>query len=294
MNAETSKTTTCTGIVLTGVGTGPIIRGPWHRACPTELIARAWRTMESCWSASIRSASCLDCRTHWRMRAGRCKRDSPLPRWVMGAPGASVAVQADPQLICQRCLKGFVFKVAADSEIEFASSEADAPADSPREIYLMDNGSVSLRELAEEELLLALPLVAVCSTAEICGRGAGAREEVAAIRRFAGFVEENLRLGQTTHGSSKKQKDPIQARHAPLTFRATGTCGVDRREERRDAFAPSHFPGWILSRQKGAADQGRCGSRGRIDRKFRAAIQCRSKAASNAPCLRRSILPSTP
>jgi uncharacterized protein len=86
-----------------------------------------------------------------------------------GRAGASVAVQADPQLICQRCLKGFAFKVAADSEIEFASSEADAPADSLREIYLMDDGSVSLRELAEEELLLALPLVAVCST-EICGR----------------------------------------------------------------------------------------------------------------------------
>ncbi|HMD28663.1 MAG TPA: YceD family protein [Steroidobacteraceae bacterium] len=87
-----------------------------------------------------------------------------------GRAGASVAVQADPQLICQRCLKGFEFKVAADSEIEFASSEADAPADSPREIYLMDNGAVSLRELAEEELLLALPLVAVCSTPPICGR----------------------------------------------------------------------------------------------------------------------------
>jgi uncharacterized protein len=87
-----------------------------------------------------------------------------------GRAGASVAVQADPQLICQRCLKGFAFKVAADSEIEFASSEADAPADSPREIYLMNDGTVSLRELAEEELLLALPLVAVCSTPENCGR----------------------------------------------------------------------------------------------------------------------------
>ena len=84
--------------------------------------------------------------------------------------GASVAVQAVPQLICQRCLKGFAFKVAADSQIEFASSEAEAAAESPREIYLMDDGSVSLRELAEEELLLALPLIAVCSTPENCGR----------------------------------------------------------------------------------------------------------------------------
>lgn len=85
-----------------------------------------------------------------------------------GRAGARVAVQADPQLICQRCLKGFAFKAAAESEIEFAGSEADAPTDSPREIYLMEDGLVSLRELAEEELLLALPLVAVCSTPEVC------------------------------------------------------------------------------------------------------------------------------
>jgi uncharacterized protein len=87
-----------------------------------------------------------------------------------GRAGASVAVQAVPQLICQRCLKGFAFKVAADSQIEFAGSEADALPESPREMYLMDGGSVSLRDLAEEELLLALPLIAVCSTPENCGR----------------------------------------------------------------------------------------------------------------------------
>ena len=87
-----------------------------------------------------------------------------------GRAGARVAVQADPQLICQRCLQGFAYTVAGESEIEFVSSEADAPADSPRETYLTDGGSVSLRELAEEELLLALPVVAACSTPQTCGR----------------------------------------------------------------------------------------------------------------------------
>jgi len=84
--------------------------------------------------------------------------------------GARVAVRADAQLICQRCLQGFAFTVAGDSEIEFVSSEADAPADSQREIYLMEEGLVSLRELAEEELLLALPVAAACSTPQTCGR----------------------------------------------------------------------------------------------------------------------------
>ena len=78
--------------------------------------------------------------------------------------GATISIEAAPQLVCQRCLMGFAFPVAVSSEIEFASSESAAPADSPREIYLMSNGLVSLRELAEEELLLALPVIAACTT----------------------------------------------------------------------------------------------------------------------------------
>jgi uncharacterized protein len=93
-----------------------------------------------------------------------------------GRAGARVAVRADAQLICQRCLQGFAFTVAGDSEIEFVSGEADAPADSPREIYLMEQGLVSLRELAEEELLLALPVVAACSTPQTCGRAPALEE----------------------------------------------------------------------------------------------------------------------
>ena len=84
--------------------------------------------------------------------------------------GANVAVRANPQLVCQRCLQGFELPVTGDSEIEFVMSEAGTRADSPREIYLMDEGTVSLRELAEEELLLALPVIASCSAPETCGR----------------------------------------------------------------------------------------------------------------------------
>jgi uncharacterized protein len=93
-----------------------------------------------------------------------------------GRVGATVAVQAMPWLVCQRCLQGFELPVASDSEIEFVTSEAEAPAESPREIYLMDAGTVSLRELAEEELLLALPVIASCSTPEGCGRAPSAEE----------------------------------------------------------------------------------------------------------------------
>lgn len=77
-----------------------------------------------------------------------------------GRPGATVAVEAMPQLRCQRCLQGFAFAAAGRSEIEFSSGPGEA-ADSEREVYAMVDGQVSLRELAEEELLLALPIVAM-------------------------------------------------------------------------------------------------------------------------------------
>ncbi|HEY2677732.1 MAG TPA: YceD family protein [Steroidobacteraceae bacterium] len=105
-----------------------------------------------------------------------------------GSAGATVSVQATPHLVCQRCTQGFEFSVASESEIEFAASEAEAPADSPREIYLMDEGSVSLREMAEEELLLALPIVTACSTPETCGRTPSPIQEPK-TRPFAGLQD---------------------------------------------------------------------------------------------------------
>jgi uncharacterized metal-binding protein YceD (DUF177 family) len=87
-----------------------------------------------------------------------------------GRAGATVAVEACPQLICQRCLHGFAYSAAGSSEVEFSDGPTAGAQDSQREIYATEEGLVSLRDLAEEELLLALPLVAVCSTPQTCGR----------------------------------------------------------------------------------------------------------------------------
>ena len=87
-----------------------------------------------------------------------------------GRAGATVTVEAAPQLVCQRCLQGFAFAAAGSSEIEFSSGSAAGSADSQREVYATEDGRVSLRELAEEELLLALPIVAACETPQTCGR----------------------------------------------------------------------------------------------------------------------------
>ena len=66
-----------------------------------------------------------------------------------------------PHLVCQRCLQGFAFAAAGNSEIEFSSSLAAGSDDPQREVYAVIDGLVSLRDLAEEELLLALPIVAM-------------------------------------------------------------------------------------------------------------------------------------
>jgi len=87
-----------------------------------------------------------------------------------GRAGATVTVEAVPQLVCQRCMQGFAFAAGGSSEIEFSSGSAAGSVDSQREVYAMEDGRVSLRELAEEELLLALPIVAACDTPQTCGR----------------------------------------------------------------------------------------------------------------------------
>jgi uncharacterized protein len=86
-----------------------------------------------------------------------------------GRSGARVEVRAAPVLICQRCMQGFAFPVAGGSNVEFADDEAAVATDSERELFGTRGGLVSLRELAEEELLLALPVAPVCSTPLTCG-----------------------------------------------------------------------------------------------------------------------------
>jgi uncharacterized protein len=108
-------------------------------------------------------------------------------------PGASVSVQAVPRLTCQRCMQAFAFPVAGSSEVEFAA-DAERPGGPQREVYQTRAGLVSLRDLAEEELLLALPIAPACSVPDSCGNAPAfeatgeAREDEDAMRRpFAGL-----------------------------------------------------------------------------------------------------------
>ena len=101
-----------------------------------------------------------------------------------GRIGAHVTVEATPAVVCQRCLQAFALPIDGGSEIEFATGEsrADVPLDdSERELVEMKHGLASLRELAEEEMLLALPIAPACDTPLTCGKApscaSGQRDE---------------------------------------------------------------------------------------------------------------------
>jgi uncharacterized protein len=113
-----------------------------------------------------------------------------------GGAGARVAIRAEPRLVCQRCVQGFAYPVSGGSEIEFTQDER---SDSEREYFEVDGGMVSLRELAEEELLLALPIAPVCSKPQNCGNapsidmGATGREESDETRRPFSALQDLLK-----------------------------------------------------------------------------------------------------
>jgi uncharacterized protein len=120
-------------------------------------------------------------------------------RTPLGRAGARVAVSAEPRLVCQRCLQDFAFPVSGGSEIEFAAGDEASAADSEREPFRADGGWVSLKDLAEEELLLALPVAPFCIAPQGCGRAPGlaARTErsgeSAGMRRPFGGLKDLLK-----------------------------------------------------------------------------------------------------
>jgi len=66
--------------------------------------------------------------------------------------------------------------MAAESFETLATSASKPVALGTGPVAVMNDGTVSLRELAEEELLLALPAIASCNTPESCGQAPAPEE----------------------------------------------------------------------------------------------------------------------
>lgn len=121
-----------------------------------------------------------------------------------GRAGARVEIRAAPRLRCQRCLQGFALPISIGSQVEFAAQADAAPTDEERELVQAEAGRISLRALAEEELLLALPIAPACAAPQSCGNapgGAAAADEDAdlvVMRRPFGALEDLLKKRDRT------------------------------------------------------------------------------------------------
>jgi uncharacterized protein len=105
--------------------------------------------------------------------AGSIDASFAFSKMPSGRAGAHVAISAAPVLTCQRCMQGFALPISGGSDVEFTSDEAGTASDEDHELVHAAGGRVSLRELAEEELLLALPFAPACDTPLTCGRAEG-------------------------------------------------------------------------------------------------------------------------
>lgn len=96
---------------------------------------------------------------------------------VDGTPAGVLRLQAGVTLECQRCLRPVRRTVESESQLAFVAQEdATLPAD--HEPVVGDPRRVDLAALVEEELLLAVPLIARHAPGEECGlpAQAGSRE----------------------------------------------------------------------------------------------------------------------
>jgi uncharacterized protein len=90
---------------------------------------------------------------------------------VLGVPVASIAVTADLRLVCQRCMQAMDWPVESRSRVALVHdlAAADRLPDGLESI-IVENDRVSVRDLVEEELLLALPVVPKCEAGDTCSR----------------------------------------------------------------------------------------------------------------------------
>jgi uncharacterized protein len=112
-----------------------------------------------------------------------------------GGPRVDVTVAGTVEILCQRCLLPFSFPIHAHTELELVPPEAADRPGAEREMAVMQDGVASLRELAEEELLLALPVAPACGMPETCGRaptgaaGAGRPVHEETVRPFSALQD---------------------------------------------------------------------------------------------------------
>jgi uncharacterized protein len=90
-----------------------------------------------------------------------------------GQAVADLDVSAQPEVVCQRCMQSMRWPMEVKSRIALVSDYAAADrVPEGLEVFLVEAESVSVRDLVDEEILLALPHVARHAEGSECADGA--------------------------------------------------------------------------------------------------------------------------
>ena len=87
------------------------------------------------------------------------------------------AVAASVKLECQRCLQPAALELAADVELTVVGSDAEAAEQETEALVCQEGERVSVATLVEDELILALPVVALHPPGPACSVAAEYSEE---------------------------------------------------------------------------------------------------------------------
>lgn len=104
-----------------------------------------------------------------------------------GRPGLLVSVKGTLQLRCQRCLEAMPFEVDEEDLLVLAATQAEIdadPADAQAPDRVLGGKKMALRDLVEDELILALPYA---PRHQRCRAGAEAEEGQERISPFGGL-----------------------------------------------------------------------------------------------------------
>jgi uncharacterized protein len=78
----------------------------------------------------------------------------------LGQAVADLEVSAQPEVVCQRCMQPMRWPVTVKSRVALVSDYAAADrVPEEMEVFLVEGDSVSVRDLVDEEVMLALPNV---------------------------------------------------------------------------------------------------------------------------------------
>ena len=94
---------------------------------------------------------------------GECRFELAFDRGMLDVPYIGIRVTAQLPLVCQRSLRRFLLPVTIDQKLAMLKSESqeDALPEGYESIVVAADGIVHPLELIEDELILALPVVAV-------------------------------------------------------------------------------------------------------------------------------------